>query len=173
MSSPADNRTTPDQTAAALDGHTNYHQVCNMFEASLNASSTASAGPSTTSGATNASASARVNSKTPIGAIVGGAVGGVVAAIIGAILLTSWLKQRKKKEPGPASESLLSDADISTGLDVGRPYSGYGQIEPWFAQPASIPGPGYVSTITPYVDTHSPPPTSDRDNRRSSPMIPQ
>lgn len=174
MSSPSDNRTTPDQTAAALEGHTNYHQACNLFEVSLNASSTASAGPSTTSSAaTNAPATTGTSSKTPIGAVVGGAVGGGVAVIIGAIVLTIWLKQRKKNSLGPSSVSLFSAAGTSTGLNPGRPYSGYGQPESSFVRRDSALGHGYAPASMPYHDMHSPPLMSDGSyNKHPEPMVP-
>jgi len=178
MSSPSDNRTTPDQTAAAIEGHTSYHQACNLFEVSLNSSSTASAGPSSTSGpaATNAASTTGTSSKTPIGAIVGGAVGGGVAVIIGAIVLTIWLKQRKKKSPGPSSVSLFSAAGTSTGYDPSRPYSGYGQPEASFAHRDNALGHGYAPASMPYQEMgmHSPPLMSDGSyNKHPEPMVPQ
>ncbi|KAF8750683.1 hypothetical protein RHS01_09134 [Rhizoctonia solani] len=105
---PSDTTTTPDQMAAALGGHTDYHTACNAFEKLLNSTSSAVSGTGTATPGPSASASSDSGSKAPIGAIVGGVVGGVVALIIAILVLVLWRRNRKRETVGPSSVSLFS-----------------------------------------------------------------
>lgn len=177
MSNPSDNRTTPDQTAAATLGHSTYHQVCNQFEAALNASATASAGASSTSGiaATGAASSTGASSKTPIGPIVGGVVGGV-AVILAIIVLVVWMRRRNGSKPGPSSVSLFSAAGTSTGLNPGGPYPGYAHTEATFVNRDSVlSGPGYAPPGVPHQGMGMRPPNmmgNGSYNKYPEPMAP-
>ncbi|KAG8744443.1 hypothetical protein FRC10_010113 [Ceratobasidium sp. 414] len=155
MSSPADNRTTFDQTAAAIEGHQNYHIACNAWVAALNASASA-ATVTNTATASNGQASATISAAsssgggTPIGAIVGGAVGGGVALIIAVLMLLYWMKRRDAdRKIRPSSVSLFS-APVS-----GQPYFGYSSPAPQMGYK-----PEYAHPAMPYNGTgmHSPPP---------------
>ncbi|KAG8679312.1 hypothetical protein FRC09_019052, partial [Ceratobasidium sp. 395] len=158
MSNPTDNRTSPDQTAAAIQGHQQYHVTCNAWEAALNASASAT-GATNTASATNGQSSATITSapsggsKTPIGAIVGGVVGGGMALIIGILVLVYWMKQRKSDRIRPSSVSLFS----APASSVGRPFSGYSSPQP---QTQMGYAPGYSAPAMPYNGTgmHSPTP---------------
>ncbi|QRV96620.1 SKG6 domain protein [Ceratobasidium sp. AG-Ba] len=165
MSNPTNNQTTADQTAAAIDGHSKYHQLCNAYSASLNA--TASAGASSTASGTSGQSSPSVSSesgggsKTPIGAIVGGAVGGVAVLLITALVLFCWLRSRKEENRiKPSSVSLFSAPASSL---AGRPYSGYDHSQPQSPPPQMKYNAGYAPPAVPYNGTgvYSPPPTSN------------
>ncbi|KAG8714615.1 hypothetical protein FRC08_011690 [Ceratobasidium sp. 394] len=172
MSNPTDNRTSPDQTAAAIEGHQRYHTVCNAWETALNASASA-ATASVTATATNGQSSATISaapssgSKTPIGAIVGGAVGGGVALIVGILGLLYWMKSRDANRTiRPSSVSLFS-APMSSN---GQPYSGYSSPAPQMGYKAEY------APAMPYNGTgmHSPPPptTIPSYSKYPEPMLP-
>ncbi|CAE6474230.1 unnamed protein product [Rhizoctonia solani] len=153
MSSPTDTTTTPDQMAAALGGHTDYHTACNAFEKLLNASSTAVSGTSTaTSAASTESASSDSGSKAPIGAIVGGAVGGGVALIIGILVFVLWRRNHRKEIVGPSSVSLFSGDRNSTLVNQQpRPYSDYSHPQGTFGHhDSSFGAPNYAAATMPY-----------------------
>ncbi|KAJ1305801.1 hypothetical protein OPQ81_010531 [Rhizoctonia solani] len=151
MSNPTDNQTTPDQMAAALAGHTDYHVACNTLETQLNASSTATG--SATSTATNAASTGSGDNGTtaPIGAIVGGAVGGGVALIIAIIVFILWRRNRRETV-GPSSVSLFSGDRTSTLVNQQpRPYSGYSHPQGTFGHhDSSFGAPGYAAATVPY-----------------------
>lgn len=155
MSNPTDNRTSFDQTAAAIEGHQKYHIACNQWEAALNASASAATATNTaTSSVGQASATVSAapssGSKAPIGAIVGGAVGGGVALIIAVFVLLYWMKRRDAdRKIRPSSVSLFS-APVS-----GPPYSGYISPAPQMGYKTE-----YANPAMPYNGTgmHSPPP---------------
>ncbi|KAG9082995.1 hypothetical protein FRC06_004740, partial [Ceratobasidium sp. 370] len=161
MSNPTDNRTSPDQTAAAIEGHQRYHTVCNAWEAALNASAsaatiynTATATASIGQASPTISAASSSGSKTPIGAIVGGAVGGGVVLIIAILVLLYWMRRRDDRTLRPSSVSLFS-APVAPS---GRPYSGYTSPAPQMGYK-----PDYAAPAMPYNGTgmHSPPPPAN------------
>ncbi|QRV96598.1 hypothetical protein RhiJN_24616 [Ceratobasidium sp. AG-Ba] len=81
MSNPTDNQTTPDQTASATAGHSDFHVACNAYESLINGTATTTTSSSSSSTTPTASASAvssnQNDDKVPIAPIIGGVVGGV------------------------------------------------------------------------------------------------
>ncbi|CEL54171.1 hypothetical protein RSOLAG1IB_06882 [Rhizoctonia solani AG-1 IB] len=151
MSVPSDTTTSPDQMAAAIGGHTDYHQACNAFEKLLNGTSTTASGTSTATSAA-ATASGDSGSKAPIGAIVGGAVGGVVALIIAILVFVLWRRNRNKETVGPSSVSLFSGDRTSTLVNQQpRPYSDYSHPQGTFGHhDSSFGAPNYAAATMPY-----------------------
>lgn len=151
MSSPSDTTTTPDQMAAALGGHTDYHTACNAFEKLLNSTSSAVSGTGTATPGPSASASSDSGSKAPIGAIVGGVVGGVVALIIAILVLVLWRRNRKRETVGPSSVSLFSGDRTTMVEQQARPYSGYSHPQGTFGHhDSSFGAPNYAAATMPY-----------------------
>lgn len=152
MSNPTDNQTTPDQMAAALGGHTDYHTACNTLEKLLNATATDTGTASSTATNAAATASSGGGSKAPIGAIVGGAVGGVVALIIAILVFVLWRRNRKRETVGPSSVSLFSGDRTSTLVNQQpRPYSGYSHPQGTFGHhDSSFGAPAYTPATVPY-----------------------
>ncbi|CAE6489384.1 unnamed protein product [Rhizoctonia solani] len=152
MSNPTDNQTTPDQMAAALGGHTDYHTACNTLEKLLNATASATGSASSSAASATSTGSSDSGSKAPIGAIVGGVVGGVVALIIAILVFVIWRRNRRRENVGPSNVSLFSGDRTSTLVNQQpRPYSGYSHPQGTFGHhDSSFGAPSYAAATIPY-----------------------
>ncbi|QRV82592.1 hypothetical protein RhiJN_10607 [Ceratobasidium sp. AG-Ba] len=160
MSNPTDNQTTPDQTASATAGHSDFHVACNAYEALINGTATTTSSSSSSSTTPTASASAapanQGGDKVPIAPIIGGVVGGVVGLVLigGLIWVTSlWIKEKNRnnsnQDIAPSSVSYMgSEHKSPMGYAAPYPhtsmnhYSSPGHISP-------LPNVGYTNNAEP------------------------